>query len=216
MPFDPETGLYTEGVYHTPGGGPFAGLDILNQFQSRQNFGRTRDQQLLELLVNMRKAGQAGADIAATPEGGAALSGLGTSAQSVEDVWNQSPDMRFRSQISAIAPEDLDEEDVRRIGLTTGALGPREAMSSYGREIGARAREQRATNEAVQKAMDANMKVAHNPQEAAAMTKSQMKFQLGWSEDDPRWQQMSQWIDAYSNKFGGLYQSRIEVGTARA
>jgi hypothetical protein len=183
MPFDPNTG-----IWQTGGDRPWAmpstsSGDVLNAFQSYSEYQRRREAQVLETMLKLRESGEAAYDVSQTPEGGGAMQTLGIQPESIEGMWQDTPESRFRAGISALDPETMTEEEIARLGLSTGFMNPKDYFLSQSRAVGARAREdavtateQKSFNQAARDAWKRSIDISDTEEAAAERFKAEMKF----------------------------------------
>ena len=209
MPFD-SNGIWQSEITHEPQTGALAGLQILNQFQSQQNFQRDRAAQLLDQILKLRSQG--GSDVSQTPEGGSAMETLGIRPEDVQSLYAKTPEARFRTGISEIPNPTM--EDVTKLGLTTGEMAPTAVLSSFRQGLRTKETETSDAEKALTNAFKSNLPHFDSPQAAAAATKAQM---LASRPDywKGREQQLDAMISAQPEFQGGVSGARAGELQAR-
>ena len=182
MPFD------ENGIWHTGGDRPWSMPststgDVLNAFNSYAEFQRRREEEVLGTMLKLRQSGQAGYDVAGTEEGGAAMRALGVGPESIEDMYAATPEAKFQAGLADMDPAAMTEEDIARLGLSTGYMNPKDYFLSQSRAVGAGARadqvaatEQKSFNQAASAAWKRAQDVSDSDEVAAERFKAEMKF----------------------------------------
>lgn len=142
MPIDPVTGLWSEGVYRTPGGALDSALSMFNVQRSQDMVTRRRSAEDLKALMEVQGLGPEAEAFLATPEGQRALEGLGISSASASALAESHPETKFRKGVQA--QPDLDEEGLVNLGVQTGAIKPEKAVTSGVRLGSQKARREKA------------------------------------------------------------------------
>lgn len=118
MPYDPNTGLYVDEVYHTPGpgGNPLVGglMDAYNAMQSNTLYEKKKASDALTRQLQMAQNPAIYEDIAGTNQGSAELDTLGTSPETASGIIQGAPAHKYQQALSAAAqsPGGLTPESV--------------------------------------------------------------------------------------------------------
>lgn len=121
MPIDPTTGMYVEPVYHTPGGGPFAGLDIYNAFQGENDYQRNLARQTMAMQGQMLSPNDEA--LMSNPDYQQAMSRLGISPDAMQTTMQQTPWYQARQNVQGLG-ENPEPEDILNAYVTAGAPPP--------------------------------------------------------------------------------------------
>lgn len=185
MPFDPETGNWTNPVDRPYGLPATSAGDVLGAFNTYGEYQRNRDARLLDTILKIRQSGEAGYDVSQTPSGGAAMADFGIQPTEVQDMYLQSPEQRFREGVKQMheSGQPIDEQAVAELGLQTGYINPKDYFLSGSRAIGARARETSAEaqsqgkfNQAAREEWKSALEQSDDPTQAGQIWKSRMQF----------------------------------------
>jgi hypothetical protein len=197
-----DQGIWHDEIYHQPQTGALAGLDILNQFQSAENFQRARAGQLLDNLLKLRS--QAGSDTSQTPEGGQAMQTLGISPQSVQGLYAQTPEAQFRAEMRGIQGEPSLEQ-VTGAALRTGAETAPQATAAFAKTLRPQAEIIKDAQTGVINAYKAAFRGNSSPQAAARAA-----YEFGMA--NPYWknhqQELENFVKAMPEQLGGVEGAR--------
>jgi len=185
MPFDPNTGVWVTGGDRPWQMPTFSAGDALSAFNSYDAYRRNKEAGVLDMILKIRESGEIGADVAGSPRGGAAMETFGIQPTEIQDMYEQSPEARFRQgiQLRAERGEPITEEMVSELGLQTGYVDPKTYLTSSSRALGEKTRQQRADTDA-RKAFNKvavdewkeALKVSNNDDEAHTRWAARMKF----------------------------------------
>jgi len=183
MPFDPNTGIWQTGGDRPWSMPSTSSGDVLNAFNSYAEFQRRREAEVLNTMLTLRQSGQAGYDVAGTPEGGSAMRALGVGPESIDQMYAETPEAKFQAGIAEMDPAGMTEEEIARLGLSTGYMNPKDYFLSQSRAVGAGARadavaatEQKSFNQAASAAWKRAIDVSDTEEGAAERFKAEMKF----------------------------------------
>jgi uncharacterized membrane protein len=200
-----DQGIWHDEIYHQPQTGALAGLDILNQFQSAENFQRARAGQLLDNILKLRS--QAGADTSQTPEGGQAMQTLGISPGSVQQLYAQTPEAQFRAEMRGIQGEPSLEQ-VTGAALRTGAETAPQATAAFARTLRPQAEIIKDAQTGVINAYKAAFRGNNSPQGAA-----QAAYEFGMA--NPYWknhqEELANFVKAMPKELGGVEGARRDL-----
>jgi hypothetical protein len=102
-------GIWHEETYNQPQSGLMGALNILNQFQSYNNYRRQRARETEADLSNVATMGEKhGQDLYSTPEGGEAASTLGISPDTTGNVFTSIPQQKLKARIAAMQAQHPD------------------------------------------------------------------------------------------------------------
>lgn len=203
-----EQGIWHDDEYHQPTSGGIAGLDIMNATNSYQNYRRAREAGVLSTMLKLRENPDVAQSVAATPEGAEALQRLDISPESVQSMYDTSPEQRFRT---GVTPE-MGESDISRLGLTTGAVKPKDYMTAWNRNISASAKAKtadtgadKALGQALDDAYKNEIKVNDSPR--AAATSAVAKVRVAFPNADEK--KLQDYIEAHGEETGGETGAKI-------
>jgi len=221
MPFDPNTGVWVTGGDRPWQMPTFSAGDALSAFNSYDAYRRNKEAGVLDMILKIRESGEIGADVAGSPRGGAALETFGIEPTEIRDMYEQSPEARFRQgvQLRAERGEPIDEQTVAELGLQTGYVDPKTFLSQGTSSLNARTRQEklnvdstRTFNKAAADEWKEALGVSDNDDEANIRWKARMQF-LYPDLDEAR-------LDAarakLSGSFGGVEGAKREKARAEA
>ena len=219
-----DQGIWHDEISHEPSSGFIPGLDVGNEVQSYQNFQRAREAETLGTMLKLRALGQAGADVGGTPEGGQAERALGISPESIEQMWQNSPEMQFRNWYKTAAPEDLTAENILGKGIGFG-MGERPGFTSEAKAMESiQATKSKAHTQELHEGADtlrrnyATLMVqGGDPQDTAQQAwLMSIASHPEWAQNEELQRNAHNWMESLPETVGGIQGAQTEKALAQA